>query len=674
MNLNTINLKYLIHFITLLIFSTVFGQEFKEIKIGNQIWMSENLNVDKFKNGVSILEAKSFKEWDAYSKAGEPVWCYYDFNNENYRYGKLYNVFAVINSRGLAPEGWDIPNRSDFQILLDFLGGQENEDKKNNIASTKLRSDFDWYQGNNGTNIVGFSALPCGRLSGVGFFLGKDEAVEFWSNDNYNIDKNTYYTLKLTINNGDNPYWDHYSGIGQEANYSDSNFGGLYVRCLKSSTSSSSKKNALADHQGNDSQMAIDYYDSGRNKANSDDYQGALIDYNKAKQLGIIDSKLYLGIGFAEFQLNNFSGAITNLSKSIELEPNKEAYLARAWAYHSIKMYDNEIEDWSKVIELNDVKPFFDLSTSYCCRGDAYFFLNNFSDAVNDYSKALELNPNNSLAKNNLELAKGKLKTDNEYFNSGADKFNSKDYNGAILDYSNAIQLNPNNSEAYLYRGVSKYGLKDFSGSLEDINKSIQINSNHSEAYYNRGVTKYYLNDFNGTIEDFSKAILLNPNYSEAYYLRARTKLVTGDYNGAIEDFSVTIQLDPSNSWASYGKEKLEKILYQSKLDENQKSVVSSPKTSPTKSVVYVQKNKPTKPKKIPTTRKCECCGIVFKIENGWGYYESLGDVKFFHFGEPDELAHDIMNVSIATAVGYDLEYHSYIKYHSKRCAYDCGH
>ena len=92
--------------------------------------------------------------------------------------------------------------------------------------------------------------------------------------------------------------------------------------------------------------------------------------------------------------------------------------------------------------------------------------------------------------------------------------------------------------------------------------------------------------------------------------------------------------------------------------------------------IASVKKSKPTKPKKVPTTRKCECCGIVFKIVNGWGYQESLGEVKVFKFGEPDELALDILTTNIGTSMGYSedqIGYHSYIEYHSKRCAYDCG-
>ena len=95
--------------------------------------------------------------------------------------------------------------------------------------------------------------------------------------------------------------------------------------------------------------------------------------------------------------------------------------------------------------------------------------------------------------------------------------------------------------------------------------------------------------------------------------------------------------------------------------------VVSKPqqtKSSQNKSVV----SKP-KPKKVPTTRKCECCGIVFKIEYGWG--SSNGEI--FRFGTSDEMANNVLLDMIKKMMGESDEYHPLIKYHSKTCAYDCG-
>ncbi len=78
----------------------------KEIKIGDQIWSTENLNVDKFRNGDPIPLVKTEDDWEKACDNKEPAWCYYDSDPANgEKYGALYNWYAVIDPRGLAPEG-----------------------------------------------------------------------------------------------------------------------------------------------------------------------------------------------------------------------------------------------------------------------------------------------------------------------------------------------------------------------------------------------------------------------------------------------------------------------------------------------------------------------------------------------------------------------------------------
>jgi len=83
----------------------------KEIQIGTQIWMEENLNLEKFRNGESIPKITTEKDWKDAGFDKKPAWCYYNFDQMNgSTYGKLYNWWAVNDSRGLAPEGWHIPS------------------------------------------------------------------------------------------------------------------------------------------------------------------------------------------------------------------------------------------------------------------------------------------------------------------------------------------------------------------------------------------------------------------------------------------------------------------------------------------------------------------------------------------------------------------------------------
>ena len=135
-----------------------------DASIGNQIWMAENLNVDKFRNGDPIPHAKTAEEWYRAGENGEPAWCYYDNDPSNGdRYGKLYNWYAVNDPRGLAPEGWKIPSDEDWSRLTDFLGGET-------VAGTKMKSTDFGAESGNGANESGFSGLPGGcRLDGGTF-------------------------------------------------------------------------------------------------------------------------------------------------------------------------------------------------------------------------------------------------------------------------------------------------------------------------------------------------------------------------------------------------------------------------------------------------------------------------------------------------------------------------
>ncbi|HZV71681.1 MAG TPA: fibrobacter succinogenes major paralogous domain-containing protein [Saprospiraceae bacterium] len=93
-----------------------------QLKIGKQIWVTENLNVTKFRNGDSIQEAKTNQEWKVACKEGRPCWSYY--NNEyllGKEYGILYNWFAINDPRGLAPVGWHIPNNEEWMTLVNNL-------------------------------------------------------------------------------------------------------------------------------------------------------------------------------------------------------------------------------------------------------------------------------------------------------------------------------------------------------------------------------------------------------------------------------------------------------------------------------------------------------------------------------------------------------------------------
>ena len=150
---------------------------YKKIKIGNQIWMTENLNVSRFRNNEVIFQAKTKQEWLKAAEEKKAAWCYYEFNTANeITYGKLYNWYAVQDIRGLAPIGWHIPSGIEWTTLSDELGGDEFN------AGPKLKSINGWNDEGGGDNSSGFNGLPGGICDTNGIFSGLGSLCEWWSN------------------------------------------------------------------------------------------------------------------------------------------------------------------------------------------------------------------------------------------------------------------------------------------------------------------------------------------------------------------------------------------------------------------------------------------------------------------------------------------------------------
>jgi uncharacterized protein (TIGR02145 family) len=143
--------------------------------IGAQEWQIANLNVSQFSNGDLIPEAATPAEWvKAYFDA-KPAWCHYPENPEyGSKYGKLYNWFAVHDSRGLAPQGWRLPTDKEWSALINNLGGDK-------VAGNKMKSASEWGYNDNADNSSGFSALPAGYRSGNGEYGILGKCSYFWA-------------------------------------------------------------------------------------------------------------------------------------------------------------------------------------------------------------------------------------------------------------------------------------------------------------------------------------------------------------------------------------------------------------------------------------------------------------------------------------------------------------
>lgn len=183
------------------------------VKIGSQIWMTRNLDVDKFRNGDPIPHAATHEQWLEASNKRQPAWCFIEENPANgVKYGKLYNWFAVNDPRGLAPLGWHVATDEDWTRLTDYLGGESS-------AGRKLKSRVGWEESGNGDNTSGFYALPGGGRDYRGPYGGKGYNAQWWTSTS----RDGYNSYVRTLNYSD-------ENIIRRTNSNDF---GYSVRCVK---------------------------------------------------------------------------------------------------------------------------------------------------------------------------------------------------------------------------------------------------------------------------------------------------------------------------------------------------------------------------------------------------------------------------------------------------------
>ena len=148
---------------------------YRTVKIGDQVWMAENLNLD-YK-----VKLKGSDEYETYGNYPE---------GDKVRYGRFYSWGAAMDSagvysnsgkgcgnrtactptypvRGICPEGWHLPSNDDWETLFEAVGGKAT-------AGKVLKTTTGWHDGY-GTDEFLFAAVGAG---GAGL---EDHEADFWT-------------------------------------------------------------------------------------------------------------------------------------------------------------------------------------------------------------------------------------------------------------------------------------------------------------------------------------------------------------------------------------------------------------------------------------------------------------------------------------------------------------
>lgn len=208
------------------------------------------------------------------------------------------------------------------------------------------------------------------------------------------------------------------------------------------------------------------------------------------KLLGSPDSTSIPGRNISEQPKTNKLGLVDNAGISTDNQPtstNQESQIiklilndAKGYFLQGVEKgrlqdYTGAIDDFNKAIELTPEN-----ADAYYYRGNAKNYLQDFTGATQDYNKAIELNPKDAKAYSAIQFYSKKIELEPTnvlfYYKRGEAKYTLQAYTGAVQDFSEAIEVSPKasllTSEAYYFRGCTKEMLKDKRGALEDLSKA----------------------------------------------------------------------------------------------------------------------------------------------------------------------------------------------------------
>jgi len=203
------------------------GNVYHTIKIGNQIWMVENLKTTKYNDGTTIPFVTDNIAW---SHLSTPGYCWYNNNKIAYEnsYGALYNWYTVNTGR-LAPIGWHVATLTDWENLEKYI---KSKPAKSESIAKSLAAVTNWTNdtipGSIGSdlsknNSSGFTAFPGGYRGNYGGFHDIGSTACWWPANMENGMAGAWY-LSL-----------YSQSSGRLCKYCTYRRSGFSVRCVKNS-------------------------------------------------------------------------------------------------------------------------------------------------------------------------------------------------------------------------------------------------------------------------------------------------------------------------------------------------------------------------------------------------------------------------------------------------------
>lgn len=334
------------------------GHTYQTVGIGTQCWFKENLRTTKFKNGELITFISG--TWPSLSNivVGVNDTLHGPYQGDSFlsdAYGYLYSGYAALDPRGLCPNGWRTPTRSEWLELVSSVY-PDTALKLNSCymvnsplggaCSTDIhpRWNTSSYYSNNSFN---FSALPGGYANGgnPSNFSGLGTQSHFWTITPYSSDR-IYYVYLHSTNS---------TGFMGESNMYDFRNGGRYIRCIKerpivNKTVPVVVTGSISNITANQVSLSGSISSDGGSPVYS---KGLVVSENSTPFIGLTGSKI-----------TNVGPSTSSFTTTIKkLSPGRTYYI-RAYAANEVGI------GYGDILEFNSMDP---------CGGETYVDYNGYS-------------------------------------------------------------------------------------------------------------------------------------------------------------------------------------------------------------------------------------------------------------------------------------------------------
>ena len=211
--------------------------------------------------------------------------------------------------------------------------------------------------------------------------------------------------------------------------------------------------------------------------------------------------KLFLDLGKRNLELEENESAKNALSKSILIRQDKySSFFYRGLANHRLNNFSEAVNDFTKSLEIKDN------FKSYIGRGRAFNKLFDYESALKDYNSAYKFFDTNNKIKNGSEL----------FFNRGIAYYNFKKYKNSILDFSKSIKLGFDYFSVFQNRGFGYFNLKKWDNALLDYKEALKRNPDKKNiliCYEQLSLINIKLQNFKEIIKFSEKGIALSVNH-----------------------------------------------------------------------------------------------------------------------------------------------------------------